>query len=171
MQVKGSGRPGTMGLDKLDFVDADMTTLFDQDVTPGRKRTLAWTALHLVTYQSFAAGGKVGGSLKVGDRTEPQSGKQRPLPGTAPAFHAFVKRENLISTLYTNIITKESISQLPGLAWGEPVWETSMQPACSTCRKGHHSRRSYLGRLAPGVAGSMAERRRVYGLELEWAGV
>lgn len=147
MQVKGTGKPGIMGLDKLDFVDADMTTLFDQDVTPGRKRSLAWTALHLLTYQSFAAGGKVGGSIEVGDRIEPQSGSNGPCRDSS-AFHAFIKRENLISTLHANIITKESISQMPAVAWGVPVWETNAA-SLTGLQKTASLTRSYLGRLAP----------------------
>lgn len=146
MQVKGQGKPGTMDLYKLDFVDADMTTLFDQDVQPGRKQTLEWTALHLVTYQSFAGGGTVGGSAVVEDRAQPQKGKNGPCRDSS-AFHAFIRREDLVSTLHSNSVTKDSISKLGGLAWGTPVWEAnaiSLDGLQSTS-----ATRSYLGRLAP----------------------
>jgi CRISPR system Cascade subunit CasA len=147
LQVKGEGQLGTMELDKLGFVDADMTTLFDQDVELGRQRNLEWVALRLVAYQSFAAGGMVGGSIQKDGRLQPQKGKNGPCRDSS-AFHAFIRRENLASTLHTNMLTKEAISNLKSLVWGTPMWEakaTKLRQLQST----DHLTRSYLGRLAP----------------------
>lgn len=147
LQVKGDGQLGTMELDKLGFVDADMTTLFDQDVVLGRQRNLDWVALRLLTYQSFAAGGTVGGAIEKDGRLQPQKGKNGPCRDSS-AFHAFIRRENLISTLYSNMVTKRTISNLKSLAWGTPMWEakaTTLRELQSIS----HLTRSYLGRLTP----------------------
>ena len=147
LQMRGDGQLGTIELDKLAFVDADMTTLFDQDVQSGTVRSLEWVATRLVTYQSFAAGGTVGGSIKIDGRLQPQKGKNGPCRDGS-AFHAFVRRDNLISTLHSNLVTKATISDLRNMVWGNPVWETrattlgELQALAGLTR-------SYLGRLAP----------------------
>jgi CRISPR system Cascade subunit CasA len=147
LQVKGDGQLGTMELDKLGFVDADMTTLFDQDVELGRQHNPEWVALRLVAYQSFAAGGTVGGSFQKGGRLQPQKGKNGPCRDSS-AFHAFIRRENIISTLHSNMVAKERISNLESLTWGTPVWEARATELRELQPIGHLTR-SYLGRLAP----------------------
>jgi CRISPR system Cascade subunit CasA len=124
-----------------------MTTLFDQDVELGRQRNLEWVALRLVAYQSFAAGGTVGGSIQKDGRLQPQKGKNGPCRDSS-AFHAFIRRENIISTLHSNMVTKEAISNLKGLTWGTPVWEAKATKLRELQPIGHLTR-SYLGRLTP----------------------
>ncbi len=147
LQARGDGELGTMELDKLGFVDADMTTLFDQDVELGRKRDLEWVTLRLVAYQSFAAGGTVGGSIEKDGRLQPQKGKNGPCRDSS-AFHAFIRRGNIISTLHSNMLTKETISNLKSLAWGAPVWEAKASTLEKLQSIGHLTT-SYLGRLVP----------------------
>ncbi|MCZ2079104.1 MAG: type I-E CRISPR-associated protein Cse1/CasA [Bryobacterales bacterium] len=147
LQVKGDGQLGKMDLDKLDFVDADTTTLFNHDVGTGRQRTLERVALGLVTYQSFAAGGTVGGSIELAGRLQSQKGKNGPCRDRS-AFHAFIRRENLVSTVHANLVAKQSISDLKNLDWGVPVWE-ARATTLSELRKIGHFTKSYLGRLVP----------------------
>ncbi len=145
LQTKGKGNPGTMELDKLDFVDAEMTTLFDQDVVIGRRRDPAWIALHLVTYQSFAAGGTVGGSSEVGGKLQPQKGKNGPCRDSS-AFHTFIRRNSLLSTIHSNLVTKEAIRQFRTLVWGRPAWEAK---GLASLEEQDQLTKSFLGRLAP----------------------
>lgn len=147
LQIKGKGKPGTTELDKLDFVDADMTTLFDQDVFLGRRRDPSWAALRMITYQSFAAGGTVGGSAEIVGKLQPQKGKNGPCRDSS-AFHAFIRRDNVLSTVHANLVPKDTIARFRPLTWGRPVWElratelTELESQAAIPR-------SYLGRLAP----------------------
>lgn len=147
LQVKGDGQPGTMELDKLAFVDADMTTLFDQVVQLGTVRSLEWVALRLITYQCFAAGGTVGGSIEIGRKLQPQKGKNGPCRDGS-AFHAFVRRDNLLSTLHSNMLTKATIADLKNVIWGSPAWEAKAS-SLRELQSLDYLTRSYLGRLVP----------------------
>jgi CRISPR system Cascade subunit CasA len=146
LQCKGDGQPGTMKLDKLGFVDADMTTLFDQDVESGRKHSYEWIIFNLVVYQSFAAGGTVGGAIEINGRLQSQKGKNGPCRDSS-AFHAFIRRSNLIATIYSNLVTKENILNWKSVVWGFPVWEVEAISLAGFQFKNITT--SYLGRLVP----------------------
>lgn len=150
LQSKGSGTPGVMSVNKLQFIDKDTTTLFDNEVQATNERSEPWLALALVVYQSFAAGGKVGGSEKLGGKAVPQSGTNAPCRDQN-AFHAFVRRPTLLGTIHANMLYREAIAErgLKPLVWGEkPVWEFN-----PTLTGKDQSKRSlavsYLGRLTP----------------------
>jgi len=147
LQVKGDGKPGRMELDKLSFIDAEAPTLFDHDVRPGREHTLQWAALSLVSYQSFAAGGTVGGSFEQGGRILPQKGKNGPCRDGS-AFHTFIRRENLVATIHSNLVNRETIGRFKSLTWGVPVWELGAI-RLAELKSRPDITRSYLGRLAP----------------------
>lgn len=135
-------------IDKLNFVDADMTTLFDQDVTPGRAFEDDYIALRLLTYQAFAAGGASGGSFMDSDgKKKPQKGKNAPCRD-ASGFHCYVRAKTLIETIYRNLITAEDLAMFTALKWGHPVWELG----CSSLEELNGNPNlplTYLGRLAP----------------------
>lgn len=151
LQAKGTGNPKPAEIVKLNFIDEDMTTLFDQDVMPGEQKTAQWIALHLLTYQSFAAGGKVGGSAiatkgKKKGQLAPQEGKNAPCRDGS-AFHTFVRKASLLPTICNNLVTREQIERTT-LVWGHPTWEYN-SVEITTLRKDNDLPRSYLGRLAP----------------------
>ena len=151
LQAKGTGNPKPAQVVKLDFVDEDMTTLFDQDVLPCQQKTAKWIALHLLTYQSFAAGGKVGGSAiatkgKKKGKLAPQEGKNAPCRDGS-AFHTFLRKECLLPTVCANLATKEQVARTT-LVWGKPTWEYQSEEI-APLRMDNDLPRSYLGRLAP----------------------
>ncbi len=145
LQVHGLGESTPVELDKLDFIDADMTTLFNQEVVPGRKFTEEWIVFRLLTYQCFAAGGCSGGSEVVDGKKRPQKGTNGPCRDGS-AFHCFMRKMNIISTLHANLLTKEQIAMMNPLQWGHPVWED--EPLSIKDINGNISI-SYLGRLVP----------------------
>jgi len=142
LQAKGSGEPGPAELSKLDFVDKDMTTLFDPSTSPGRREDEDWIATHLLTYQSFAAGGQVGGSM----RSKPQTGKNAPCRDSS-AFHVLIRRADLLSTICANLVTREQIART-SLVWGRPTWEYKTTDIRDFVKDADLPR-SYLGRLVP----------------------
>jgi CRISPR system Cascade subunit CasA len=150
LQAKGRGTPGEMSVNKLQFIDKDTTTLFDNEVQETNERSEQWLALALVVYQSFAAGGKVGGSEELGGKTVPQSGTNAPCRDQN-AFHAFIRMPTLLETIHANMLYREAIEErgLKPLVWGErPIWE--FDPGLAGVAQSKRSLAgSYLGRLAP----------------------
>jgi CRISPR system Cascade subunit CasA len=147
LQVHGRGSPGIMSVNKLAFIDADTTTLFDNDVEQRNVRPDTWLARTLLTYQSFAAGGTVGGSANVSGKKVSQKGTNAPCRDRS-ALHAFLRRNCLIDTIHYNLTTRERIEGMKPLSWGRPVWEQeliSLSDGAVTTKIGA----SYLGRLAP----------------------
>jgi CRISPR system Cascade subunit CasA len=147
LQAKGRGQPGVMSVNKLDFIDEDSTTLFDNNVLPRNQRSPQWLALKLLAYQSFAAGGKVGGSEKSGDRMVPQTGTNAPCRDQN-AYHTFSRRPNLLKTVHANLARSDQIAGMRPLNWGRPVWEL-IDGGLPEAGKSREISRSYLGRLAP----------------------
>ncbi len=161
LQVPADGS-APAALDKLDFVDAEMPTLFNQDVTPGRAFDEDWIVFRLLTYQAFAAGGCCGGSFKdEAGRLKPQKGKNGPCRDGS-AFHCYLRASDLLQTVRQNLITVEDVAMLKPLVWGRPIWELVYRSLAELAK---HSDvvTSYLGRLVP-VSRSlwlMGDRRTV----------
>jgi len=156
LQAHGNGKPGEMTVFRLTLIDKDTSVLFDAQVRPGAKMEAPELAVSLVTFQSFAAGGKTGGSelspmgrkTKAGTiKDEPQSGEAA-LCREAGALHAFILGANLSETIHANLLCRSQI--VPPASWPKsaiPVWEY---------RKTHlkdfpdaNIGASYLGRLVP----------------------
>jgi CRISPR system Cascade subunit CasA len=156
LQAHGSGEPGQKPVFKLALIDEHGTTLFDAHVQPGEKMEAEDLAVALVTYQSFAAGGKSGGSepspkgriTKSGKiRNEPQSGEAA-LCRDGAALHAFILGENLCETIHWNLVCVAQISA--PMTWstaGKPVWEHRKLAAKDLPEA--LIKTDYLGRLAP----------------------
>ncbi len=156
LQSHGNGKPGDMTVFRLVFIDKDTPVLFDGHVQPDAKLEIPELAVSLVTYQSFAAGGKTGGSepslagrkTKSGKlKNEPQSGEAA-LCREGGALHALICGANLNETIHRNLLCRSQIS-LP-MTWHRtamPIWEYKKSQLGDL--PGSDIKTSYLGRLAP----------------------
>lgn len=145
LQVEGRGEATSVGLDKLDFVDADMTTLFNQDIVLGREFSDEWIVFRLLTYQCFAAGGTCGGSEIVNGKNQPQKGLNGPCRDGS-ALHCYLRHSNLINSLHGNLISKEDVDRMSPLVWGKPLWEFEAKHIDNIPE---NTGKTYLGRLVP----------------------
>lgn len=157
LQAHGRGEAGKMPVFKLSLVDTDGTALFDAHVQPGNGMEAEELAVALVTYQSFAAGGKVGGSETSRKRIQTKSGKVRKEPQSGQAalcrdgpgaLHAFVLGRNLGETIHWNILCKSQIAA--PMTWDKsasPLWEFRQTKAADFYESRLKS--DYLARLVP----------------------
>lgn len=136
---------------KLDFAlsTGANTTLFDHGAATDQPRTFtsAQAALMLLTFQSFSPGGRIGVARWNGQDT-PGKGSSSHAPCTPKAMlHSFVRKETLIATLHSNLLTKrDAVSE--GLTWGRPLWE--MPPdRFQNDEAIANATSTYLGRLVP----------------------
>lgn len=129
LQSKPHGKAKIFSTQKLRFIDEDGTTLFDSHVRPGYQLSHSELAVGLVTFQSFAAGGRVEGaaeSLPAG------------LCREAAALHAFLLGDNLWETIWLNLIPKDQVVETRVTVFGEASWHSDKSAS-----------KSYLFRLAP----------------------
>ena len=156
LQAHGSGVPGEMSVFRLTLIDKEGTTLFDAHVQPGNDMEADDLAVALVTYQSFAAGGKVGGSepspagkkTKSGKlKSEPQSGETA-LCRDGGALHAFILGADLSETIHWNLICRsQTVAPMMWDVSAKPVWEYSKTALADFPEASIKT--NYLGRLAP----------------------
>ncbi len=156
LQAHGNGKPGEMTVFRLDLIDKEGTTLFDAHVQRGRSMGVEDLAVALVKYQSFAAGGKTGGSepspkgrkTKSGKvKGEPQSGEAA-LCRDGGALHAFIVGASLNETIHWNLLCKSQIA--PPMTWdrsSKPLWEHRKTAVADFPES--EIKTDYLGRLAP----------------------
>ncbi len=114
---------------KFRFIDENGTTLFDGHVRPGYSLSHAELAVGLVTFQTFAAGGRVegaSGSLPAG------------LCREASALHAFLVGDSLLETIWLNLIPKDQVAEDRAVVFGDASWHGDKD-----------ANKSYLYRLAP----------------------
>lgn len=157
LQAHGKGKPGRASVFRLILVDEDASVLFDRHIEPGAGLEKGHLAVGLVTFQSFAAPGKVGGSepspagrkTKAGEiKSEPQSGEAGLCRDGGGALHAFILGASLAETIHWNLLCRSQV--VPPMTWNRmaaPVWEYNQ----ATLEKLPESdiKTSYLGRLAP----------------------
>jgi CRISPR system Cascade subunit CasA len=156
LQLKGLGQPGRLPAFKLIFVDEKARTLFDQHAVPGEGLTFPDCALALLTFQSFAAGGTVGGSALSPNRQgeikrQPQKGLSAPCRESA-AIHAFLLAQNLLETVHLNLLTKEQVNASGFLHWrpeDKPTWELCAVSLKDLSGEATGLGQNYLSRLAP----------------------
>lgn len=129
LQAKNRRPATTFSTQKFRFIDEDGSTLFDAHVEPGCKLSAADLAVGLVTFQSFAAGGRVEGAAES-------------LPGSlcreASALHAFLLGDSLLESIWLNLIPKDQVAEGRDVVFGDPSWHSERDAA-----------KSYLYRLAP----------------------
>jgi CRISPR system Cascade subunit CasA len=153
LQAHGSGKPKDAAVFRFTLVDKDTSVVFDAHVQPGARLKSTELAVALVTFQSFAAGGKSGGSepspagrkTKAGKiKYEPQSGEAA-LCRDAGALHGLLLGANLNDTVHWNLVCRSQIAR--PVAWGKPVWEYKKNNVSELPE--FDLKTSYLGRLAP----------------------
>lgn len=156
LQAHGKGKPGDMTVFRLRFIDKNTPTLFDAHVQPGSATQAAKLAVSLVAYQSFAAGGKTGGSepspkgrkTKNGKvKMEPQGGKAG-LCRDSAALHGFILGKNLLETVHWNLICTDRIAA--PMTWNtdaKPIWEFREEQLEKLPES--EIKADYLGRLCP----------------------
>ena len=107
----------------------------------------AQSALDLLCLLNFSPGGKVGQAVWHG-KDFSSSTFQAP---NLNILHTFVKGQDLLETIWLNLICKEgpaSLESLPQAEWGKPTWE--LFPAGPDDEKAiSNATSSYLGRLVP----------------------
>ena len=136
---------------KLDLALAtgNNSTLFDNGGGSEREFSAARVALLALTFQCFSPGGRIGVASwnKTGT---PGKGSSEHAPCIAGSMlHAVVRGDNLIDTIFHNLMTKDQVAGFYGQGtWGNPVWEqipseSSDKPAVQNATQ------TYLGRLVP----------------------
>ncbi len=136
-------------LDKLDFnlSAGNNSVLFDHEAKPsGRKHSSAWCALMLLTFQCFSPGGLIG-TTRWGDKVTTKTSEHAPaIEGSL--LHTFIRGNDLLATIWMNLLTGTMINALPGMTFGRPIWENAKiskgDPEAAASSTG-----SYLGRLVP----------------------
>jgi CRISPR system Cascade subunit CasA len=145
--------------DKLEFgtAVAQGSTLFDQFAPQdGRLHASSWFPIQLLTYQCFSPGGTIGVSMWNGVSTKdkltqtalkgPGYSSDSPCLGGS-ILHAIIRGDDLLASIWWNLLSKEQIATLPNGEWGVPLWE-SFPASCADSSIKALSR-SYLWRLVP----------------------
>jgi CRISPR system Cascade subunit CasA len=149
LQAHGKGKPGHQPVFRLGMIDKNTPALFDAHARPGGKVVAEDLAVALVTYQSFAAGGKTGGSefSESKGRKEPQGGEHA-LCRDGAAAHSFLLGDSLVETVWWNLVTPDCIPA--PMRWTQdsrPVWEVRGSGIGDFGET--ELKREYLGRLVP----------------------
>lgn len=160
LQVANLKRPATKSnsdddegnsTSKLDLALAtgNNTTLFDNSGGSDRTFTSGELALMLTTFQCFSPGGRIGVASWNGKETLGK-GSSNHAPCLASGMsHALLRGDNLLATLYKNLMTKQQAEQFfEQASWGRPVWELMPQRFTDT-EAVRNANRTYLGRLVP----------------------
>jgi len=136
---------------KLDLALAtgNNTTLFDNAGGSERTFTSGELALMLMTFQCFSPGGRIGVALWKGHETSGKGSSDHAPCLAGGMLHALLRGENLVASVYKNLLTKHQAEQLFGKdSWGRPVWEL-MPQRLADAEAVRNSTRTYLGRLVP----------------------
>lgn len=156
LQAHGTGKPGSMTVFRLALTDKDTPALFDAHIQPGATLQKEELAVALVTFQSFAAGGKSGGSepspaerkTKAGKiKDEPQSGEAA-LCRDGGALHGLILGVNLSETIHSNLLCRDQI--VYPVTWNKssmPIWEYKQTNLGGLLES--KIKTDYLGRLVP----------------------
>ncbi|AKJ65312.1 CRISPR type I-E protein CasA/Cse1 [Kiritimatiella glycovorans] len=141
LQIPGLSADREASLDKLFETSIGENPIFlGQRAEEGRRFTDAQKALALLVFQNFSAGGKIGQSVWAGVRSSEST-------FAAPCFnnlYLYIRGENLLGTLWLNLLPKSQIST----EWGTPVWEF-MPKSPNDDKAFYNAYSSYLGRTTP----------------------
>lgn len=136
----------TKSLDKLEFSSPSASTLFEHEAVGeiNRNRNNIWKALNLLTLLNFSIPGKVGQAIWNGANNNFET-DSAPCIGHA---HGFIKGENILKSIFCNLITKDESSKLPNGKWGVPVWDCFPE-SDNDSKALDNASQTYLGRLVP----------------------
>lgn len=150
LQVPGLQGKESQSVSKLDMTLAsgNNSTLFDNAGGSERRMGFSRVALSLLSFQNFSPGSTIGIAKWAGIPTAskaPDSCKGGPCVAGS-ALHLFLVGENLLETLWMNLVPADSIPK--SLTFGIPVWE-QMPRAMNDKRAIDNASLTYLGRLVP----------------------
>lgn len=109
--------------------------------------------LLLLQQAGFAFGGKkTDNNVNLSENSgylKSKSGKPGPFVGTGGYLHSFMSGRSLLETVWLNMFTEETVSDMPvfesGL--GRPPWEK--MPEGEDCQRARELKSSFIGRLIP----------------------
>ncbi len=131
-------------IQKLEFVDAEGTTLFDQHVLPERTITPAEASVVLLTFQNFAAGGRVDGCA---------ASQSDAMCRAGAAIHSFLLGNSLLDSVERNVVDGKQVESFAPLSWDDsdrPLWEHEVPTlAALDSETVKRLTTGYLGRLVP----------------------
>jgi len=123
-------------------------TLFDNAGGSDRAFTPAKLALHLLTFQAFSPGSRIG-IARWNNHMTPGNGASIHAPCLAGRMlHAMPLGPTLIDTIHRNLLTKRQVQQLLKAPWGQPIWER-MPKSFTDTPAIRNATTTYLGRLVP----------------------
>lgn len=131
----------------ISLSDGNNHTVFDNAGGVERTATPEQIAINLITFQNFATGGKIGAAYWNGKLTgkAPDTATAAPCIASS-AIHTFIIADNLLDTLYYNLVPFDKLSGCSGV--GVPVWEKVPSGAEDT-KAITNATTTYLGRLVP----------------------
>lgn len=137
----------------LSLASGHNATLFDNAGGCERKLSFSQIALGLLTFQNFAPCGKQGVAVWQRRSTAKNVNDENPSLKAAPcansALHLFLIGENLLETVWMNLIPQVEIKN-KGMEFGKnPVWEEMPQSFADKESKAKNATSTYLGRLVP----------------------
>lgn len=146
-----------MEIDKLNVVLAsgNARTLLNKDDVVGFEKIYknANIALDLLTYQNFAIGGGKSTTAKWGDESidghmnEKKENRYTSGPCSGSKLFTFIVGQNILETIFMNLITREMLQTLANAEWGIPILEKF--PESYSGKRSSVLRNQYLARLVP----------------------
>lgn len=140
LQLKPEGKTKRVSAQKLNLVNEDSETLFAQHLQVGGRLREADLALALLTYQSFAAGGRVEGCA---------DSQLAGLCRERSAIHAFLAGTHLAATLRLNMLSPQQVAPLQWKPDNKPLWEFGATKLSDLKCNEQRIVRGYLERLVP----------------------
>ncbi len=135
---------------KLDLALAtnNNPTLFDTEAGQQRAIDAPRTALNLLTFQCFSPGGTIGVAEWKGKGTP--GGRYSKHAPCVPSsmIHALRIGDALLTTIHLNLLTTETMQDVPPCRIGRPVWERFPDDA-DAASEIENATHSHLGRLVP----------------------
>ena len=147
LQIKELTSDKKVPFDKLNICLASghNATFFDHEANPsGRFQSMARKALDLLTFMNFSTGGKIG-QAKWGENKFNNETFAAPCIKSA---HTIIRGNNILKTIYFNLLSKNVIANFPNMEWGIPVWD-NFPDSLEDKERFDNASRTYLGRLVP----------------------
>lgn len=142
---------GLTACSKLDVALAagNNSTIWDHAALTDRSFPPEKLALDLLTYQMFSLGGTIGPVIWNGRKTGRSSCDGPCAPGSM--LHTFLRRESLLDTLHSNMLSEEELSDYKrmGDGWqGKPLWELFPRGLDDSIAV-NNATQTFLGRMVP----------------------
>lgn len=149
--------PSIAKLDSTLAVGDNATTLFDHRAASAIQRRFVdriiddkKIVISLVTFLNYSPSGIQSSAILEGNLIKHNSGAADAPCANQDMLHTFVIKNNLISTIHSNLVDKELVEEIYGEnSWGKPVWEIERLFSLNDDSIYNNSVNAYLGRLTP----------------------